>query len=271
MIHFKDVKVGINGTGILADSASVSVNNDLIPVFAVGKKGLVNMTPNGGLGGSVSFNYLLEPGNEPVNGICKYIKDNTQSSYQSVIVEVGGITGSYFLDSYSVRTVANDAVSAAASFITYFPVSGELSASPTLTFNPRENSGIAHSYTTTFFNGGEKITTGQFSSFDYQFKANWNPVYTLGKKEPTHILLTSADERFEIEREFFKNITMSGDYLGSYVNIDKVKIFELSYLVDNTGNFIDFEIDNHFVRAVTSDARLDDIAKVRISAEKTLN
>jgi len=270
MLHYKNVKVGINGTGLLAESAQVDVSNNLIPIFSLGKKGLITMTPNGELGGTVTFNYLVEPGNEPVNGICKYVRENAQSSYDAYVVEVGGISGSYFLESYSVRAAANDAVTASASFVTYYPVSGQLVAAP-MNLNPRNNSGIAHAYTTTFFNGNTQITTGKIANFDCSFRANWNPVYTLGRKEPTHVLLTSAEERYNIEREFFKNVTISGEALSSNINIDKIKIFELSYLVNNTGNFIDFNIDNHFLRNVNVDAVLDDIVRVSFSAEKIYN
>src|SRR5437868_1527142 len=99
MLHFRNAKVAINGTGIMADTASLDLSNNLTPILAVGKRGMINLTPNGELTANISFSYPLEPGNEPIKGIVNYIKNNVDTAgNQAFVVELAGITGSYYLD-----------------------------------------------------------------------------------------------------------------------------------------------------------------------------
>lgn len=271
MIFFKDAKVVVNGSGLIADTASVNLANNISSILSLGKKNIVSRTTNGGIEGRVNVSYIIEPGNEPVNGLSKYIKNNELSQYDPCYLEIAGISGSFYLDTYTVRIGQNEPASANASFISFGQISGDLNTNTTAVFNPRNNSGIAHAYTTTFFAGQDQITTGSFYNLDYEFKANWKPQFTIGQLNPTQILLTSAEERFSIERDFYKGISITGEYLSNYSNIDKVKLFELSYLIDNTGNYLDFDINSHFVRNVDINANLDDVVKVTVSAEKVYN
>jgi len=267
MLYFKNARIGINGTGIMADSATLDVANDLIPVLSLGKRGMITQTPNGQGTATATFSYISEPGNEPVKGIVDFVKNNQDTAgTNGVVLEVGGISGIFFLDNFTYKIAPNDAAVGNATFVSFQAVSGDLTTTSNLSFNPANESGVGHSYTTVFTKAGNPVAARVFD-FAYSFKVNWNPFFILGKKEPVQFSIGSATETFSLTQDIFNNVSFSGEPVVDVTSIDNIKVFALSGLINGTADFIEFPLDG-LTRSVSVAAALDDMVKVTLSAEK---
>ena len=84
MIYFNDVEVTVNGTGILANSASISSRNQIQPVRVLGRKGIAFQAPAGPIQSDFSISYLPETNNEPNYNIVKALTGDNSDNIQGV-------------------------------------------------------------------------------------------------------------------------------------------------------------------------------------------
>src|SRR3990167_7544728 len=92
--YFNDVDVTIGGTGILAESASLSSQNSIEPQFILGRRGNIDQSPAGPQKTTFNFNYLLEIDNEPgLTGIKNLKNLSNPNSGENVTIAIAGITG----------------------------------------------------------------------------------------------------------------------------------------------------------------------------------
>jgi hypothetical protein len=264
----KNVKISINNTGLMADSASVNFRYPIRPVYNVGKVGVFNRVMDGGSTTEISLNYISEVYRDPNFGILNYVKNTNSNDYDKFIVCVGGISGISVLESLSFTLAVNEPLSVSAGYVSYQPTSGTLREQTNNNYNPSGTSGIAHSWTTKFYNGTNLITTGNFYSLSYQYRANWNPIYTIGNTYPIQIDFNSAEETIEVVRDFYKSAHPSGFDSESFLGIDKLRIYGLSE-INTVGNaYIELNLSSGYVINNQVNATSDDIIRITSTVQR---
>lgn len=279
MIEFQNCNVTINGTGLVAESASIDTDPNLIPIYVIGKKGTANVSPNGFLKNTIKFNYypLLE--SEPIYFLSSGIKNfvNSAGTMTGVIVTVGGITGyNCFIENYSLKAAPNELVRASVSFASYIPVSGSLSTGMT---NVDTNS-LAYGWATYVASGSNYLTVPTYA-FEYNFNANWQPIFIIGNNLPIQVELLNGQEVINLERDVFYAATFSGtdpcsQFMVCSLDGNDIRINNLSLVCETEGygaatpglQSMNFTMTGATVTNTNLNAKLDDIIRVETSIIK---
>ena len=227
--------VGVEET-LLATDCSVNFSASQTPLYSIGKKGSLGQFPSAARAGDVSFNFLTTITGTDVSGnvggvpkagnIINYmasgIKNSTDSLASGCIIQVAGLSGTGFLNSYSFNIGSNTISSSSASFTlfgsgsTETPVIGRLSGS---LYAPDGNTGllatgVAHGRFTSlgapFQTSLEKTTIagaddGTVFGADYSISFNHNPVYKIGQEFPTTTFYTTAAESVNVTEDIFNS------------------------------------------------------------------
>lgn len=215
MIFFDQCDVIVNGTGILAKQASLSTANSLAPIKILGHRGILTQSPERDLTSTLQLSYFLETDNEPNFAIVEdikgfFLKDEVYSPKQIVI---GGVSGEYYLNGYSIRALPNEAITATASYLNFGGVSGSfIQKDPTIIYNKSNGDNIGAFVIIT---DTGNYATNKSLSFEYQFACNWKPINVIGKRKQVDVKLISAEETISVEREIFNNVSFSGNRASS--------------------------------------------------------
>lgn len=221
---------------VLATDCSVNFSSSQTPIYSIGKKGSLGQFPSAARAGDVSFSFLTTitgngDGKSSVGGVAKAgniinymasgIKNSTNSLASGVIIQVAGLSGTGFLNSYSFNIGSNTVSTSSAAFTlfgsgsTETPVIGRLSGS---LYSPDGNTGllatgVGHGRFTTL--GAPFQTTisaptagtenGTIFGADYSVSFNHNPVYKIGQEFPTTTFYTTAAESVNVTEDVFNS------------------------------------------------------------------
>lgn len=274
-VYFNNIDVKIQGSGILAESASISSKNSTQPVFTVGKIGQRGNAPFGPLTCSYNFSYFPELDNEPNRFISNTIKDMTNDLYSGVDIEVGGFSGSNcYLTRYNLEADANDPVRATANFISFGPISG--AAANKLTTAPfyNRNNYLAHGWSVYITDTGDFLTPNPTYNFSYSFDCNWNPVYIMGQTKPCNIRLMSATENVAFTRDVLTHILHSGVNLSSYLETTgDCRMLNIEFAYDSSPNTllpsIRIPVSGFSITTSEIQAQTDDFLRIRTIANRS--
>jgi hypothetical protein len=132
-----------------------------------------------------------------------------------------------------MRIQPNSTVKASASFVSYHPLTGDVGTKRTgenaITYN--KSNSLAHGWTTFITNSGTAREVPIYE-FSYQFRAQWNPIYTIGHTYPRQVQLLSAGEMIVLDKDDFRHIAFSGEkatdafqsIYGDDFNIDMIRL-----------------------------------------------
>lgn len=206
---YDNAEVIVNGSGIMAESLSVSSRNSVEGVKALGFKGQVQYVARGPLQTNVAIDYFLEPANEPNFSQIGSLKSNlTSYNYPPMRIEICGITGSGWIERYTAKTTTNTPTKATVNYVIYDELSGRNSLQVTGIFDQSQLLRTAHGWST--FLIPNTATDTIFSEFEYNCSIDWKPIFGLGKKSPIQMQLGGINENLSITRNIFKPITYSG-------------------------------------------------------------
>lgn len=267
MINFNEIDVTVNGTGILAENASVSANNNLAPIYALGKKNITPQAITGPFQGNMQFDYIMDLGVEPNQPITTTLKTTFPTfHHEPSRITIAGLTGFSYLDSYSINISPNNPGKSVASYLVFTPFSGALA--PKKGNFPYNTSGIralSHGWSTRVTTPEETFTFPTFE-FNYNFKANWQPVYVIGKTIPTQVHLMSIEENISISKDFYKNILIEGqegwqflNFSSPTANISIIALF--GELLAGGPAILNININGMKVRSSKLSAGLNDVVK----------
>ncbi len=250
MLYFDQIDVSINETGLLAESASLSVENGLETVRAVGRKGTIATIPAGPLRNSFSVNYVAEVTREPNLGVLNSLKTiESTLSYDPLVIKFGGLSGSFFLEGYSLKFAPNDVARASVTYQGFTPLSGSLRASG-MVDPPINVSGLMHGWTT-FSTTPDNFQRTPVLAFDYSFRANWEPVYVVGRAFPLQVQYLGADESMSFTTERFSHLPFSGQAVVDHLGFEtpSIQAVSLSFVCDgNDSNLAQIDITNAQVK-----------------------
>ena len=236
------VKVTVGGTSevLLASDCSVSFSSSVQPLYSIGKKGSLGQFPSAARVGEISFSFLSsmtgvhdgQPGNI-INYLSSGIKGSINSNASGALIQVAGLSGTGFLNSYSFNIASNSVSTSSASFTLFgsgeisnnqqlnVPVSGRLANSDyaPISDNARLATGIAHGRFTNLNDFRTELTgptsNGTVFGADYSISFNHNPIYKVGQEFPTCTYYTTAAEQMTVTEDIFSSgLSFSGLNVG---------------------------------------------------------
>lgn len=269
--QYTDVNVVINGSGIMADSASVSTRNDLQEVYILGRKGIVGQVPKGPLQSSFSVDYYLKTSHDhALNTISVLRTGHNTINYPPDMISIGGITGASYLSKFSISVDPTLPVKAKCDYICFDQPSGTLSSKLTdnISYNISNISGIAHGYTS-YVTSSTNYVTGRVYNFDYSCDINWVPVYILGNKFPVQVQFQSAKESFSLTSDVYTGIQFSGQPLSGNLNLADatVDLYGLGFIKGVNNYLTQISLSGAIVKENETSVQLDDFVRIKTNAE----
>jgi hypothetical protein len=277
MVYFDNCDVVINGSGILADSASVQSVNYLDPAYVLEKRGEAGQPVKDSIRSMVQISYMVEADNEPNLEIIETIKQFRSDDHvaKGFTVEVAGVSGTFYVQDYTLALKPNSAAQASVQFVTYEPLKGSLSSKKVGgdAVNYNQSNSIVNGWNTFITSSGAH---GEFPTYDfsYQFRAQWVPIYAIGGKYPKQVQLMNASEMLNLTSSVHRHITFSGeraeDAFSTEFGSDMViEAFEVDLLCDSLENsHLSLTMSGGLVVNTSLEARVGDIVRTKIGVNR---
>lgn len=207
-----NIAVVFNGSGILAESATITTRNTLNPVQSLNRHGSIKQSPRGGLESTFNISYFVEI-SDPILRHVGFLRTGVQNfHFDGQVVSVGGITGNCYLTNYNIKIEPNKIGRATVGFSSYNDLSGYLQNTPsTINFAVLGGTGLLHGYST-FIPDKTNYTTSKTYDFEYGITMNWNPVYVIGNPFPNQVNLMGGVETFSITKDYYTGVKFSGSF-----------------------------------------------------------
>lgn len=286
----------------MADAVSLSTSNAIVAVRGMGNNLAVTSTPDGQYANNIRITYYLEVEKDPVyanvSDYLSLVHNTTNPNYEDIpsnIIGVAGITGVYYLDSYSLKVSANNVIKAQASYVGFTPPTGIIKKREFKHSYAESFSGLAHAWTTSLIAGPMPGEVGNDSpivepvyDFSYDFRSVINPIYTLGDKYPKQVMLLTAEETISVVKEtnminvsgrgedafpitfygesgwqLFSGLKEDGTSFNEY-NMDsppRIKIEPLSGLCDDSNSYMEFNFSGMKIESSDVSVDTNDFAK----------
>lgn len=275
MLFFDQTDVTVNGTGILAQSASLDIASNIQPFRAVGKRGVINQGPTGPKQNSAQTSYLIEVDNEPNYGIVNYLKNfsSTSQEVEPLTLNFGGVSGLFYLQSYSLQAQPNSPIQASVSYVGFNQTSGQVKEkSGSVTYNASSGSGIAYGFSAYLTTTGTYSVPGDFS-FSYDFSATYIPVYKMGSTEPLAVKLVGGAESMSVTRTGIYDPTFSGAYATDVLfdmnGSTGIQIFGMKFLCDSDpSDSLDINVSGAVVNTTSVNYGVGQIALTQTTFNK---
>lgn len=273
MIFFNNCDIRFNGSGLMAEKISLSSDNSLLPIRPLGKKSQTSIEPNGAIVSKLNVSYVVEIGKDIGHFELNKAKFTTGfENLTPITVVAAGISGGFYLQSYKIDIRPNEIVKADASYISYEPLSGQISQKPNSLTYASGFSGLAHFWTTEIHSDSGKVSMPIFD-FSYSFEANLEPIYVLGRKYPKQILLISSEEEATITKDQYKPIDFYGLSgcleLGDCISNPRIRLYKLEKICNNnTGEYIEINMSGASVHSSNLSVDTNDFAKAEITMRR---
>lgn len=269
MIFFNNCDIRINGTGLMADAVSLSSQNSLRPIRTLGKKAQTSIEPEGSVSSDLSASYYIEVGKDLGYAEVSGMKATTNfENLTPRTIEVAGVTGSFYLKSYKLTIASNAAIKADVTYVSFEPLSGQITKKPNDLVYATGFSGLAHYWTSEIHSDVGTVNVPIFN-FAYSFSANLTPIYTLGRKYPKQVLLIASEEEVNILKDQYKPVDFYGlsgcQEFDDCINNPRLRLYPLRKICDGaTGTYMEFDMSGASVNASNLTVNVNDFAKVEI-------
>jgi hypothetical protein len=244
-LSFHDCDVIVNGVGLVAETASISQENSLQPLYLLGQQGPAQY-PNGPLKSSFELSYFLGLESDPNLALIQSLKNGGGSSLP---IELAGIRAICHLERFNLTAAPNEPVKATASYSCFYALSGAiLPKRGTVDYKVGLDK-TAHGWTTFVTSSGSFLSVPTYS-LQYAIDLTWQPTYSFGRgagiKTPSQVDFLAGAERIDIVRDEFSFITFSGDDCRQTVfgPVDNsIEILGISFLWGLSTNNITFQLE----------------------------
>lgn len=194
---FKNSKVLLNNSGVLANSAEISLASANTPIYKVEDRHAGSFSADWGIGGSLRLNYLLT-GRD-------FVKDFTSNETTPISGYFGGVYfNSGFLTSYSLNATPNSppTINVEISFFdelkgVFAPTYEKADFKKFLSFSDAVFTDVS---------GGVLASGNAITSLNYSFLSQVEPVYLLGETVPSRVVFGPKEIRTRLETDI-----LSGD------------------------------------------------------------
>ena len=276
MLYFDNIDVAVNGTGVLVEQATLSSQNYLDPAYVLDKRGELSQPVTDSIRHELNLSYFVEVDNEPnleiVDSLKKFREDDFDA--KPFVIEIGGVSGEYYLQDYRTNFVPNSITKATVSFVGYTPTSGYLQA------KKQGDQKINYNKSSSFSNGWSTYVTNSGNYFElptldvqYNFRAAWNPVYSIGGKYPLQVQLMNASELTVFTREEFTHVTFSGekieDTMTQFSGDGTFDALTVNYICDNDDQKqLSFTMTGALVVRSSIQAQVGDVVRTKVAVNR---
>ena len=275
MLRFQNCAVKVKGVSLLAEQAELDFPTTLETIRSLGFSRALAEQTNGARSSKVSISYFIEVETDPNFVTITTLKSAAESnqvdlSNLAVQVEVGGITGQGFLESFDAQVVANDLVKANCTYSFFGNFSGEFSPYPAGS-NPNQKnwSGLAHGWTT-FLVGPNSRPPMHVQQFAYGFKANWQANYLLTGENPTDIIMIDGEETLSAQTDESLLLPSLGtgilDFLGS--EQANLSFMRLQSVVNPEGFAYSIDLSDMTITESRMNVQAGNVASTQIQARR---
>tara|TARA_R100000008_G_scaffold76787_1_gene56831 strand:- start:180 stop:1010 length:831 start_codon:yes stop_codon:yes gene_type:complete len=251
MVFFNDCDIRINGTGLMAQRASIKSSNSLKRVTPLGRADAIELTPNGTVQNTFQATYYVDLDGDPCYPETVRIKNSTDfEQASSQVIEVAGISGAFYMSDFSIRVNQNNVVLANVTYKGFGELSGNVTEKTSdLNLVKSGFSGLAHSWTTFIQSDAGDLDIPVFS-FDYNFANTIKPLYAIGSKLPAQVANINAEEVIKIEKDQSRQMNHYGEsgcaLFDACEQNPRVRIFKLGYLCDESlDKSMDFDVSGY--------------------------
>jgi len=226
LINFKDIQVSVSGIPIMVENASFSYDSNLLPVHSIGYKNCVGYVNSGPNNYKLSLSYIMEVNKDPnFTGFFNYIQNRNIFGETAIPIVIGNISGMYYPVSFNIETnTPSDIIIGKIEYVSFSPVSGNLSESNPLNYNVSNNNDIAHLWNTKMLLDNNHAYGKSILDFSYSANINWEPQYTIGSIYPTKVLLLDGNENINLSTTIYNSIPYSGQLFSDYFNCNEALI-----------------------------------------------
>ncbi len=240
----------IGTTGVFAESASLSQENTVDGQYFLGSQYRNTTNINGGVVNSLDYSAIMEMDKDPTLRNASGIKVNlTAANTLSHPINFAGVSGTFYLKSFSFSLLPNSPLVYQASYINFSNVSGTFTGRSYLytgEINQRTVNG-ASAFITDINNARVPVY-----SLDYSLNVNVKPRYKIGLDIPYNVTALSAEENYEAEIETFNLVNFYGSDSYSVVFRSGRKI-TLQNMVPLSGRFTsEFDISGSVVTQISN-------------------
>lgn len=260
-LNFNDIQVFVGGTGIWCQSASLSSANGSNPVSSLGFIGQTANANNSAVSHSVRLDYLLNTATEPIFGYLANLKDDTSVNELAPIpVNIGNVSGAFYLKSYNVSVQPNSVISANAEYQCFHLLSGSPSSKAT------EQSFSLYD----FANSAQTNISGTQSSvysLSYSADIDLLPVFSVGKQFPK-ILKGNIQERISLSHDLYTGASFNPDSVQSVLDIDGVAFHPIKSTYTNTGAYLELNVGSMDISSFSMSCSPNDIVRFSVEANR---
>lgn len=253
--------ITVNGTGLMASSVSLSQSSTLNHLIPIGFNNSSIYTVNGNLENEIKIDYLINNEQEPIYWNFSGIKTNY--SGVPLNINIGGLTGQFYLTSYSFNSSPNQPVTASVNLINFSNITGNFTGLLIRNITGNLNQEIT--------NGASVIIRGSdnnllpIDDLSYSCNIEYIPLYKIGQKTPYSIIFNRAIENISISSDDYTGIGFYG--FDSVSNILKgANNIQLSNFSTISGtNVLNFPISGARTSSLNQDFTTQGIIKNKYS------
>lgn len=267
MIEFVNCDVILNGTGLVANSATISENNSLKPSYGIGFN-RSDYVVDGPKTCEVQVSYILNPLSETNIKILDDLK-----KYPPVVnpvnIEIAGLRMSGYLTNFSISLDPNDKINANASYSCYHDIVGNISEKRGTIYYESNPINFAHGWSSVVsYNNSNLAKT---YSLNYDCSLEYKPYYSIGSRFPSQVLFLGGSENLQVIKEDYLKINLSG-HSGAYqlfsTTGESVLLYNLNKELGDTSSAISIDMRDATVVSSRLNARVDDYLKTEISVNR---
>lgn len=253
MLYFSDLPVIVNGSGVVVESFSLSHQSPMEIVQGLGYRGKNMHSVNGSMQTNLQLNYYPQLSYEPFYNLVNHYK--TANSALSFNVRLADISGAFYLESFNYKILPNDVVKATVSLTSFEPTERNL-LGPAYPFVKNDFAYGIFSYATL----REEFNNRVFE-FDYNFRANLQPVYRIGTGVPMQVAYLGAEENFVFVHEFWKHPTVTG------LLYDSEDVTSITLKGTGNSTFV-FPVEECIVKSLDLNGAIQDVSRVATSVSR---
>jgi hypothetical protein len=235
----------IDNVHTLVESLTLTENSEQSPAYLLNNSLPYDYTPNR-IKNTLNISYFVQPSGEINLSKISTWKSSTTGNLEYVF-NIGNIIFTGYLDSFSFSLIPNQTVIGEATYSIFNPITGNFinqSSSDSNLYNAKNTSGLAHYWTAFLSSGGVEISDNNILQLDYNFSAQFQPIFSLGRIYPSQISTLSANEEINVLNETQNNPIFSGQNANYNVlgGIDLIRLRTINRLW-TTSNVFNVTID----------------------------
>lgn len=254
MTYFTEQVVKVNGSGLIAERANISFESPLQQIPALGHKGACATSLFGAIRGTAQISYLVQTSHEPFYQLITDLRrrHNTHH-YEPINLQVGDITGAFYLESVTYTVIQNDVVKSDVSLVSF-----ERTAAAEID----KTTGYTHGDLAHGMSSFYQLRVGQTNTvydFSYSFRANWQPIYKIGSKLPMQVQLLNAEEQLIFTHENWEHPSYTGEAYRAVTSF---------FLAGTGAASLYFPVESGIVKTRNLSANPDDVARIQTTVSR---